>query len=294
MRKAIIDLGTNTFNLLIADPSSSELNTLHVEKEAVMLGMGGINEGILTLDAINRAFNSLKRFKARCSLFSVEKIIAIGTSALRSAKNAKVLLERVKKELGIDIQIIDGDQEARFIYQGTKWGYDFSKSSVIMDIGGGSTEYIIANRKGIERLTSLDIGVSRVFQSLGKPKEFDANSQLKVISFLKKNESNFFLKAEVDILVGASGSFETFYEMIYQKRFDSVRAEELELSTFIEVLEWTINSTLEERLKNDWIVPMRKEMLPIAALKVRWTMEKLGIKKVYVSPFSLKEGVLME
>lgn len=294
MIKAVIDLGTNTFNLLIADSSIKEFKTLHVGKDAVMLGMGGINEGRIAEDAMKRAITTLRRFKTKCDEFSAEKIIAIGTSALRSAENASVLIEKVKKELGIEIQIIDGEQEARFIYQGTKFGYDFSVPSVIMDIGGGSTEYIAATTEGIERLTSLNIGVSRVFQFLGKPKQFDSNSQSKVISFFEKNEDDFFRKTNMETLVGASGSFETFYEMMYKEKFVGNRADKLELNALQDVLSWTINSTLEERLENEWIVPIRKEMLPIAALKIRWTIEKLGIKSVYVSPFSLKEGALTE
>lgn len=137
-RKAVIDLGTNTFNLLIVDLQKTGFTLVHTKKEGVALGMGGINDGILAEEAFKRGVAALKRFKSKCESFEVSEIKAFGTSALRSAKNAADFIVEAGK-LGIKIEIISGLREAEMIYKGVKWSYNFSQPGVIMDIGGGST-----------------------------------------------------------------------------------------------------------------------------------------------------------
>jgi exopolyphosphatase/guanosine-5'-triphosphate,3'-diphosphate pyrophosphatase len=164
MRKAVIDLGTNTFNLAIAEVENNTINLLHAEKEGVAIGMGGINDKLLSEDAIQRAITCLERFKSRCDDLQVAKIEAIGTSAIRDASNKQTFLKSVKDATGIEIDVINGIQEANLIYQGIAYTYNFVSPSLIMDIGGGSTEFIAANANGIKDLISLNIGVSRIFQ----------------------------------------------------------------------------------------------------------------------------------
>lgn len=294
MRRAIIDLGTNTFNLLIADVDEMDFSVIHTEKEAVMLGMGGINEGTVAEDAQRRALDTLIRFAQACEYHGVHKeyTLCFGTSALRSAKNAMELTQRVKNKLGWTINIISGDLEAELIYKGVRWSYAFDQRAVIMDIGGGSTEFIWANDHGVEKAISLDIGVSRVFQQLDQPEEFEAEDRMQTEDFFN-GRHQFSAEEHCDILIGASGSFETFYEMVHERRFVYTRGlAELELDELKKVLDWVIRSSYEDRLDHEWIVPIRKRMLPIAAMKVRWVIEKLKVKKVYVSANSLKEGAL--
>src|SRR5690606_9906849 len=92
IRKAVIDLGTNTFNLLIAEIGGNQLNYIYSEKVPVLLGMGGINEGFIAEDAMERAKLALTQFKLKCEEKNVELIQGIGTSALRGAKNANELV----------------------------------------------------------------------------------------------------------------------------------------------------------------------------------------------------------
>jgi exopolyphosphatase/guanosine-5'-triphosphate,3'-diphosphate pyrophosphatase len=95
-------------------------------------------------------------------------------------------------------------------------------------------------------------------------------------------------------LIGASGSFETFYELIYNECFPSkLKAMELSLPHLMQHLNHIIASTQEERDRNEWIVPIRKKMAPIAAVKTKWIINKLGIERTFVSPCALKEGALM-
>ena len=294
MRKAVIDLGTNTFNLLIGEIIDGKLSILHTEKEAVLLGMGGINKGCISPEAHERAIKALIRFKNRAKEFQVSSIKGFGTSAIRGASNGRQFVDNVRQNLDIEIGIITGEGEAKLIYKGVNLTHSFDEDSVIMDIGGGSTEFVHVNREGYQRMSSLDIGVSRVFQELGHPENYSDSHIISILQFFNEKKDSFFNQVKANVLIGASGSFETFYEMIYHKKINPEFASNIDFSKFIETLDWVIKSSIEERMNNEWIVPLRKKMLPIAALKVKWMIKELGIKKVFVSPYSLKEGAFID
>lgn len=295
MRKAIIDLGTNTFNLLIGAIDDTGFSVIHSEKEGVALGMGGINEQIISPEAYKRGISALSRFKLVCDKYDVQSIQGIGTSALRDATNALDFIEEVKGLLGIEIEIISGLQEAELIYKGVKWTYSFEQPAVIMDIGGGSTEFVFADKQGITDLVSLNIGVSRIYQYFSLSDPLNQEDISNIEEWLDENALGFFDGKQERVLIGASGSFETFYELMHQMPFpERTKAVKISMVELMECLNEIIASTQKERDKNDWIIPIRKKMAPIAAVKTRWVLGKLNIKKVHISPFSLKEGAFAE
>ncbi len=295
VRKAVIDLGTNTFNLLIASVENGKLHNLFSDKLPVLLGMGGINKGIIAQDAMSRAKEALQSFAKKSKDFNVEKIMGIGTSALRGAANANELIRYSEQELSIPIEIVSGNREAELIYKGVSLSHNFSHSAVIMDIGGGSTEFISAEENGMNWAKSFDIGVSRIFQQLGEPENFGESEINQVRSFLENSSQSFFDNLQSDLLIGASGSFETLYEMVLKETYPTIgSAIEIPFNKLLTALNWSIRATLEERMNNEWIVPIRKKMLPVAAVKIVWVLEQLQVSRVKVSPYALKEGVFAE
>ena len=293
MRKAVIDLGTNTFNLLIADVSENGFKVIHNSKEGVALGMGGINERIIAPEAMQRALNAFDHFVAICKTHNAGEISAFGTSAMRDAENSDVLLREISKRFNITIEVIDGLREAQLIYDGVSWSYDFNKPSLIMDIGGGSTEFIRGYRKDPLQFCSLDIGVSRAVQLFELCDPMTSDDHRRLLEWFEESAGELNRFDPCSVLVGASGSFETFYEMVHEASFPAgsnpIRLERSELD---ETLDWIIRSTFEEREKHPYIIPIRRRMAPIAALKTKWIVEKFGIEEVVISPFSLKEGAL--
>lgn len=291
MKKAVIDLGTNTFNLLVGSVFGDKLEIIYCEKEAVLLGMNGINNGSIAEDAWMRAMQTLFRFKKRCEKQNVDEIIGFGTSALRGAKNGELFVKEVYENIGIRIHIISGSQEAQLIYRGVRWLFDFKQAATIMDIGGGSTEFIAANAGGIVEAQSFDIGVSRLYQNLNKRNNLTANDFKFINEYLEARTGRFFEEDRSTLLIGASGSFETFYEMIFQKKFTAdEKMVTLPLLPLLDQLNWVIDSRYEDRINHKWIVPMRKKMIPIAAFKIKWIIQKLNVDRVLLSPYSLKEG----
>jgi exopolyphosphatase/guanosine-5'-triphosphate,3'-diphosphate pyrophosphatase len=295
MKKAIIDLGTNTFNLLIAEVDSTEFKVLYADRIAVSIGQGGINDGFITQEAIERALNALTTFKQVCDANQVSSIRAIGTSAIRDAKNNIEFCELVELETGIIIEIIDGQKEANLIYKGVLWSYVFNEPAVIMDIGGGSTEFVFADQSGVVDLISLNIGVARIADLKNFSDPLTHSEVTEIEDWLDQHSTTFFNDKSNATLIGASGSFETFYELLNEQPFpEAIESYALPFIPLMELVEKLIFSTENERNNNKWISKIRKKMVPIAAVKVRWIIKKLKVNEVYVSSCSLKEGALMD
>jgi len=290
---AVIDLGTNTFNLLISEVNDTHFKTIFHDKIGVALGMGGINEGKLAEDAIHRAMEALTYFKLKCDEFQVRDIRAFGTSAIRDAKNGATFKQQIKEQLAIDVQIISGDKEAQLIYDGVKWFYDFDQPSMIMDIGGGSTEFILADKAGIQKDMSLNIGVSRIYQALTLSNPITSEDIISIENWLEVQSEGKLNDISCPILIGSSGTFETLHELHFKEKFPKTNAcLEMSIEQLNEVLSKIIASTLEERSKNQFIIPIRQIMIPIAAVKINWIIKKLQVQKLLISPGSLKEGAL--
>ena len=295
MRKAVIDLGTNTFNLLIADVYEKSFTQVLSTKEGVLLGMGGINDAKITPEAIDRAMKAFDIFVRLCDEHEVEReqVVAIGTSALRDATNAHELLDKVKRVHRISIEIVSGIREAEMIYNGVKWTDPFDESATIMDIGGGSTEFIAATCDGIDSVLSLDIGVSRVYQFFDRSDRYSETTHAAIRSYFDTQANGRMGAFTSDRLIGASGSFETFYEMIFREKWVPFRGiVELPKQRLKRELFWAMESTQAARDEHEWITPIRKVMLPIAAIQLLWAIEQTQCSRVLLSPYSLKEGAL--
>lgn len=292
---AVIDLGTNTFNLLVAAKTAHDFDILHSEKVGVALGMGGINDRFISGDAFERGIKALVYFREKCDQLQVSWIKAIGTSALRDAQNKAEFLARSKAETGIDIEIISGDREAELIYKGVKWSFDFREPTLIMDIGGGSTEFILADDNGPIKKHSFNIGVSRIYQEFDLSDPYSLKDVKRIKAWLDEKTEGFFKGMSCGVLIGASGSFETFYEMIHHHEFaESRKSLEFPVDELKQILHWIIGSTQQERDEHPYIIPIRRKMAPIAAIKTEWVMGQLDIRQTFVTPFALKEGILYE
>ena len=188
MRIAIIDLGTNTFNLLICDKKSESQKTIFKNKIAVKLGEGGIDKGIIAHAPYQRGIKALEDHLNTIKEYDVDKVRAFATSAIRSTKNGGDFVSEVFEKLALKIEVIDGDKEAELIYQGVRKAIPFDLDyKLIMDIGGGSTEFIIANAEGVQWKKSYQLGVSRL-KELFKPKDPITQEEIHMIEHHLKSE----------------------------------------------------------------------------------------------------------
>jgi exopolyphosphatase/guanosine-5'-triphosphate,3'-diphosphate pyrophosphatase len=306
MRVAVLDLGTNTFNLVIAeDKGDSSFRILHSSKIPVKLGEGGINQGEIVQAAFERGVNAVMTHDNRILEYGVKKTFAFGTSALRTAKNGALFLSTIKVKTGIDIEIITGDREAELIYYGVRQTHPMNPGIyLILDIGGGSNEFIIADHNQIYWEKSYDLGIARLLDRF-KPSDPVLPEEInRILEFLdgeipilKKKVKEY----RVETLLGASGSFETFVAMIHTS--EEMTETQVALAPksipvsradFDRLYQTLIHSTRAERLQMKGLEPMRVEMIVLACLFTKFIIEKLGIKTIIQSNFALKEGAIYQ
>lgn len=297
---AIIDLGTNTFHLLIANITGHDFEILVRERVAVKIGKDGISKGLITEEAQQRAINAIKNFKEKIDQYQITEIYATATSAIRNARNGKKLAKKIKEETSIDIRIISGDAEAEYIYYGVKIALSLKgRTSLIMDIGGGSVEFIICNEDKIFWKQSFEIGAQRLLDLFHYHDPILKEEIIKLDNFLEKKlqpllEASKIFKPEV--LIGSSGTFDTLAE-IYSLRYKLSRTTEayespLPIEDYYSIYEDIIHKTSEERMQIPGMIEMRVEMIVVACALINFVLEKLMIKEIRISAFSLKEGVL--
>lgn len=298
-----MDLGTNTFHLLIAEAGHPGLNEIAHEEEAVKLGEGGINKGSIVPAAFERGLKTMERFGWLIKNNNVQQVRAIATSALRSAANGEDFIRQVKEKTGIAIEIINGDQEAAFIYKGVKVSGCLTKQrSVIVDIGGGSVEFIICDDSTVYWKQSFEIGAARLMEKFHRTDPIPPESITALNLYFEDCLQTLFeaiKKFPVHTLIGSSGSFESYTGLIETAKghtFDlkKIKSYEFNIDDLLQLIEQVILSTHQERIENPGIIPVRKDMIVTASILARFILEKLKITKVMMTTHSLKEGVLAE
>lgn len=300
---AVMDLGTNTFHLLIAEGTIDNFHEIVHQHVAVKLGEGGINKGIILPAAFERGINTMKDFSEHIAACQVQQVKAIATSALRNASNGNDFINHVKTETGIEIEIVDGDREADYIYKGVKASDLLSaQNSLIIDIGGGSVEFIIGNNERMIWKQSFEIGAARLMERFHNTDPISPAAIEALNLYLENTLSDLFIAVKetpVYNLIGSSGVFETYAGLIASEKTDSFDLKKIKVYNFDEeelltVTDQLILSSHAERLSNKGIIPVRVDMIVVASLITRYVMQKLAIKNVALCTYSLKEGVLAE
>jgi len=299
----IIDLGTNTFNLLIAELNTSGYTILKKKKIPVKLGEGGITKDFITSEAYQRGLSALQAYKNTLGKFEVDEFYAVATSAIRCANNGPQFVKDAKDKLGIHIHVIDGDQEADLIYKGVRQSISLEdKPKLIIDIGGGSTEFIIANQKQSFWRKSYQLGAARLLETF-QPKDPISSEDVSILEshFEEVLQEMFEMTEayEVNCLIGSSGSFDTLAEMICCKNGSPTNWKKnkyyrFDMHDYNQIQRIIYESTLDERLKMDGLIPMRADMIVICIVMINYILNRLTLHDLRVSSYALKEGLINE
>lgn len=295
---AVIDLGTNTFNLLIADSSG---NALYNEKIAVGLGRGGISRGVITEDAIERALTTLQYYKTKAIEWNTIKTIGIATSAVRNASNGKELADAITNKTGIEVRIISGAEEAALIFKGVCQAMNLgSETNLVIDIGGGSVEYIIGNNTEMLWSQSFEIGALRLYEQFHTSDPFPQENFKQINNYLTSqltSLSEAVNQYKPQTLIGSSGTFDTLAEIdLCQKNLPNSYAEKseytLDLSVYKSIANKLIYNNRANRLAIPGMIEMRADMIVVACLLINFTIEQYKLQHIRISSYSLKEGIL--
>jgi len=293
----VIDIGTNTFHLLIVNWDTQKDTFSQILRKRVFVKLGTANLGFIDAKAYQRGLVTLKEFKILLLENNCEKYFAFGTSAIRNASNADLFCQDVMETTGIEIQKISGNREAELIYKGIQLSFPFDNTpSMIMDIGGGSVEFIIANQERVFYAASFKIGVgvlSKKFHTID-PIPSDKIASLK--EFLNNELAPLCEKLKVhmpQILIGASGTFDVL-ESILPRHPLSSTANILDTSNLLAFSIDVMAKTIEQRKKIEGIPDTRADLIVVALILINFVLEKHTFDQLVVSKYSMKEGMLSE
>ncbi|MCO6360128.1 Ppx/GppA phosphatase family protein [Roseivirga pacifica] len=302
MRRAVIDLGTNTFHLFIVEINDKSLTSLYREKIAVKIGQNGISKGRIAKDAIKRALHTLKVFKTVIDQFGVTEVCGVATSAIRNAKNGQELINEIKSTTGISIDIISGDREAELIFKGVRAAMDMRNTNhLAMDIGGGSVEFIIGNQQEILWKQSFEIGAQRLLDKFHKHDPMPKESVDDMFTFFKTELSELLeaiTKHQPEAIVGCSGTFDTLCE-IYRKELEieekgNGTTYNLPIKNYRDIHRELLIKNKAQRLEIPGMVSMRVDMIVVASCLISFVTEYLPVDEIIASSYALKEGLLYE
>jgi exopolyphosphatase/guanosine-5'-triphosphate,3'-diphosphate pyrophosphatase len=295
---AVLDLGTNTFNLLIRDLRLNK--TIFNTKIAVKLGHGGLAQNRIMPDAFERGLQAVIAHVETAKQMGAFRFLAFATSAIRSTTNGSELSAAIQQATGISIHVIDGMQEAQLIFKGVCGAIPahLRQDALIMDIGGGSTEFVlIANGQPIWS-ESYPLGASRILEILQPADPMttaDHNRLMEHLNTLTEDLQQQLDLFEPSTLIGSSGSFDTMYDLIACQHGAAMLGDAPMCTFDPEALQalcqQLLKTPLSDRLLMPGMLAMRADMMPISAAILLWLFDKRPFEKTLLSTWSLKEGV---
>jgi len=299
-RIAVIDLGTNTCNLLIAEHQGKNYQILYQGKEVVKLGKNGIDKNQLTEDGLERAILAIRKHQERISQFSVSEIVIIATSAIRDATNKDWFQQQIKSNTGLDLQIISGEKEAQLIFDGVKLAFGkIDDQTLILDIGGGSNEFILTQNNEPIWKQSFPLGMARIIEQIPPSDPITPEEIAKINEWFSSRLEPLWEQmnnVQIPLLIGCSGAFDTLADLIDQTNPGTKTRikQKIEIDDFNRIYEILIKSTTAERKEMKGMESIRIEMIVPSVLFIKLVISRLKIRKVYQTDFALREGILYE
>jgi len=302
LRLAGIDIGTLTCRLLIADLlPDAPLKELRSERRILRLGEGVDQTKRLGPLAMDRVISCLREWRGVVDSYQVDACAAVATSAVRDAVNRDEFLDRVKLVAGFEVEILTGNEEARRAMLGIRSGLPSGVSDVLaLDIGGGSTEFILdrPGRKPVIR--SMDIGVVRLCERLlwHDPPTGDEVQQAREWVRMQTESAVAGMPAyQTATLVGTAGTITTLAAMAQRlPAYEPARIHNyvLKLDAVRSLEQMLLERNKTKRAGLPGLESGREEVIAAGAIIIRTVMETLGISSVLVSDLGLREGVLIE
>ncbi|SEG78071.1 exopolyphosphatase [Marinobacterium lutimaris] len=291
---AAIDLGSNSFHMVVARVSDGELKPIDIMSEKVQLAAGLDAEGLLDEEAQQRGLDCLSRFAQRVSQLPRDSIRIVGTNALREAKNRSHFIARAAEVLDVPIQVIAGREEARLIYLGVAHTLsDDNDRRLVVDIGGGSTEFIIGSRFEPLRLESLHMGcvsyTKRFFSDGSITREAMDRARTAAARELVAIRRDY-RRLRWSSTIGSSGTAKALRQACMTLGF----GEQITLEGLKAVRDQLIQFGQADKIEIEGIKPARRAVLPSGTAILIAVFEILGITAMDYSDGALREGLLYD
>jgi exopolyphosphatase / guanosine-5'-triphosphate,3'-diphosphate pyrophosphatase len=286
IRVAAVDLGTNTTRLLVADVADGRLETVERWEKITSLGEGVDRRRRLLPAPIARVRNCLVGYRRTAEALGAERVLAVGTSAVRDAENGEAFLGEVEWSYGFTTRMLDGDEEALLTFRGVAAGRAIAPATLVVDIGGGSTELIVGGPDGVSRHRSLDVGSVRLTERCGDDVEACA---VQVRAALPELEASH--------AVGVAGTVANLAGLdLGLPVYDAPRTDghRLPLPSVAAQVERLAALPLEERRRVPGLEPDRAPVIVAGAVILREVLDRYGLDEIEVSGNDLLDGAALE
>lgn len=300
MKIGTIDIGTNSMRLLIGEYKNGKIENRKKFVNTTRIGQGVDKEGYISKEAINRNIDALKEFAKLCSDEKCEYVYGMGTSALRDSKNGDEFVQLAKRETGISIDIISGEEESNLGFKGVLEGLEGNNDILVIDIGGGSTEFIIGDREGIKFAKSENVGALRMTEKFLK---------IDPIDDLEFNDMYMFIEHEIDKtleyikekgiknLVGIGGTITSLSAMnqelaIYS--MEKIHSSKICKKEIEKILQNLKKMTLSDKKTLKGLQPKRADIITAGVAILNIIMEKLELDEIIVSEYDNLEGLMCQ
>lgn len=296
---ASIDLGTNTARLLVGSCANGKIERHHISRKITRLGGGFCRQNGISREAAERTIAAMHDFAADLQRFNVSRLKAVATSAVRDAANREEFCRQVKEGTGIDLEIISGEEEGRLTLKGVLTGLDSKPATlVVFDVGGGSTEYTIAQGDQIIYTSSLPLGVVRLTEGKGNVAAMADKIERELDALVHALDSAGFTPLlSQATLVATAGTATTLAAIDLELEdydYRKVNNHIMTKTVVDSILSRLLPLSNAQRLAIAGMEPGREDLIIAGSLLTLKSMEKLEIGSVKVSDFGLLEGVLLD
>lgn len=307
MKIAAIDIGSNSIHLAIVRAERGQhLEIIDREKEMVRLGAVTLREHRLPKEAIERAIATLYRFKKMAEANKVDLVIATATSAVRESHNADKFIERVRDEVGLDVELLPGVEEARLIALAVSEVTDFNnRRALIVDIGGGSTEFIITGGGEPQLLLSVRLGAVRLTERFVVNDPITDEERERLIATIRTDLTRVVWETKeigFDFVIGTSGTVQNMADAIAQAEaayrvetrgdFESF-SETITLEQLRRMNGRLLKMKLADRKRVPGIEKGRADIIIAGGLLLETILSELGANEITSCDWSLREGVIL-
>ncbi len=259
-----------------------------------------MHKGLLTKDAMERGFTAISRHIETIATYNITEIHAYATSAIRNASNGAEFVAEVKKRFNFDVNVISGEKEAELIYRGITKSVDFKdQRALVLDIGGGSNEFIICDGDKMYWKHSFELGMARILERFTISDPITSQEISEIEAYYKAELKLLFEKVDEfkpTLLIGASGSFDTLVAMLKHRLKQteiSTSSFEISMDRYSEIHSLLLGSTLKEREVMPGMEAVRVEMIVPATIFINFVINSCELSTLYQSDYALKEGVMV-
>ena len=300
---AAIDIGTNSFHLLVARPTgNNRFEVIDREKEVVRLGSGSGDMKLLAPEAIDRGIAALTRFRQIADSAGAD-VLAVATSAVREAENRGDFIQRARVEAGVSVEVVSGAEEARLIHLGVLQAVPvFDRRHLVVDIGGGSTEFVVGQDGEVVEARSLKLGAIRLTERFLRQEPLKRRALEECRQYVRAYLTQvvrLVAGAGFEVAVGSSGTILNLAEISRAlrgepspKQVSGAVLAAADLAAVVKAL--AAARTVEERTAISGVDPKRADIILGGAIVLEQIVEQLGIEEVVISDFALREGVLLD